>query len=556
MANNLSIVERRFNADHCLPQDQWGKTTAKTGSPRSAKNASEIIVAGRWADRGMGPQLHLYADPDENAPKLANHLHANHHGGKTIIDSADDPNRALETCFISGSDHPNPIIRAIEDCDTEETFCEMCLRGREGRAEFHPLLQEGLIFAARLIIKQPKPLMAVKTLRSIGKFYNRDFQKALDDVQDDDTWHYWRQYQRATGQTRTGLAAIMRNIQLNWGQPQWQMRDSHFDRTDELLAAGWTVIVEGSKTDRITTNLMRIKFRKAFDFAERQYLQNDPSHFRLTVDEWAHYGLIGENEISRLARGPKHGVSTTLISHGFDTGDEHLNRKIAQLVIRKEAFRASGYAEALEQAKFIMTPAIDPLAVLYTEERKRQVTNYQENSYDVETKTKGKSGDRDTSSSSKSRQTRREPYQSTEIDQVNHYLAVSDNHPLFAAVLMGYKPGMRAVGEFGDVYCERVPKLEDEPWGFKRIGDRRRIPFYQAMAALPYYAKPSTGDFERRSSAGSEERILSQQTSSNGSSRGSKKADTRSPATKLSDVLLKAKAQKPGPRSKPEDQSG
>ncbi len=59
MSKTLSILERRYSVDRGIPQDEWGVTTAKSGSPRSGKNSSGILDTIRWAQRRIGAQLHL-----------------------------------------------------------------------------------------------------------------------------------------------------------------------------------------------------------------------------------------------------------------------------------------------------------------------------------------------------------------------------------------------------------------------------------------------------------------------------------------------------------------
>jgi hypothetical protein len=537
VATDISLIDhRKFSVARCLPPEEHGINTSKSGAPRSGKDLSDFPVMTEWANRGLGPQLHLHPDPGENVPKKANYLHAHRAGGKVVIDSADKPDQSLGICVLKPSEHPHDFQRVIDDNNSAESFVETGLRGREGRSEWHPLLQEGLLYAARLVLRQPRPVQGVKTLLSVGKFHNRHFRKALDEVQCDDTYWYWKAFEKATGQARAGLSAIIRNIHLNWDHPQFLWRDSDRDTTDDLIADGWTVLLEGSETDRVTTNLFRLKIRKLYDLAARLYqLRGGLTHIRLVIDEWGNFGLIGESEVSKIARGNKHGVSTTLISQSFDSGDPSLNRKLAQLMQRKEAFRAAGYEEAIDQARFIFTPALDPLAVHYVEERFRSEIDYRLVEYITETKSSGKSGDRETTGTSVSKAKRREPVQQSIPYEVPHYMPGNEQLLHAASLLMGAKPGYRAVGEFGEVYSEQLQRLEDEPWGLKCIGDRKRKTFHEAMAALPFYRRPTQDELPLMLSLEFTRRLSN--SSSNGHSSHSTTHSPSKPTKALLDVL-------------------
>ncbi len=264
---------------------------------------------------------------------------------------------------------------------------------------------------------------------------------------------------------RTALAAITRCLHLNFGAPQFEMCDSLEDPDGSTVGRRLCRLVEGSLADRVTRNFMRIKYRKGCEWAERKYLGLGVRRIsRWMFDEWASYDIVSENELNMLARAPKHGISTTVISQGLDTGDPHLNRRFAQLVHRKECFRSSGYEEAYEQAKFYHDACNRPKCCSLLRERKRNVTDYVTNTYVTETESNGKSGDNDVNSRAISTQTRRDPIQRTEVDYVPRYLGNLDHHLLATSVIMRMKPGERIVGHFVDVFMERVPRLEDEPW--------------------------------------------------------------------------------------------
>lgn len=436
--------------------------------------------------------LCLFPMAKENAPLLTQHLHADGHGRRLWVDSLDNVTHVLPLLCLIASQSDDPYTRAIENVLIRDCLIELLGRGRKEPIEQQPLVIELATKAIDLWLTAT----CSKTLRhllAVGKERHPLFVELIDSCPDPDLVWFWTTLPKQGAAMRREIAALWRLLDQKFGHPQILARDSREPLLQKLLEDGQIVIVEGGASKWATSIYLCMLSMMSLQIIRNHYTRTGQPLWTMLLADELGYGLFGEFEKIGVQQLPKAGLLYIGIGHSLRIlADAAQNIEVLQSFHGFHFYRSGDWDTALWIAHLAAT-AINP----YKEHHRDYRTSQRNDGFDeVETiaknKSRGKSGDRETTNETESHGTRLVPRYVEHVEETIRYDSRSDQFIDIAARVMGLGKQERLAVLNGQVRFERVPTLE-LPWIIEEYGQVKLAAFMRELHQRPEYRRPSIG---------------------------------------------------------------
>ena len=527
-------------------------STGAYGMPRIGKNTGITRPLMRAADLLYAMVIFLF-HPQDYGPVVMSHLIARGHGKRLYVHRSNEFRKVMPLPFLAKSKHPDLIQRTHENRLNRSEMIERFGYKRQIDIEASALIDEGMTDFLSLAMAQPEDHVQISKLLSIGPKNNPVYNKMLDNLPESENELFFKMkgISASPTQMRREYGPAHRISRQNLDYVPIQIRDLPDSPLFDSLDRGDIHIFEGSGDPRGDATLFALVDLAVLQWKRNRFaLYGDTRGLVRVKDEVQGIRGVTQSEIHNvMTQMPKTGTITVHIGHSINFGDAKLNDDYANVLDRAEFYGTGSWNVALYHAGIAAGCMLDANRILYTDHRSRLVPDGYETYEDSSTST---SEDRKTKTVSK----RQREHKREVTEAIDHRMSMNDQLMEYASGLMraaGTK-GLRLVRQGGNAWWEQV-KMMGDPWGFPEITRTKVESFYEEMLQRPEFVTPSIGAIDGTSIGGSGKRIPSQPSSSKGSCRSSKMADTRSPVTKLKDALSNEKEKRRGPRSEHEEQS-
>lgn len=438
--------------------------TLVCGASRSGKSEAELSRLVPLAKSGEAAIV-LLDPPGTLAQKFLLHLDLLGLTGRVVYDRLEETERVPGYEWLAPSSANDPLRREAEDDESVREFAAVLLR-RRGILDpaATPLIEEGLLSALRLYMKQksPVPLTWLSEAFTVGSDVRR---KLLANCVEPSLVRKFEEYGRLSATARrTETAPAERVLRAVLESPAFRTRSGGmaFD-LDRFLDARGVLILDGGSTGSLSRDAAAVMMGAVILRVIRHCRRGSKSPVVLVLDEAVSGGLLGLYESRALSEAGKWGLQfDVLVQDPFGMLGDEVRSNVLQNCGRHEWFRQGSPEAARLAADDLAIPLLDPLRVHHTEYRVRTVDAGYERVPTV-SRSETVSADRHVSRTT-TWATGLWPRRRDVREAQDRFLALRDQVMLLQRELTRLPPGHRFVRDEGVTPAPEYVRMLTDPW--------------------------------------------------------------------------------------------